>query len=82
VFFKRSLDEGNSFGKRINFSNNPKASSAPDIGSFGNNVYAIWEDSEPIPHSLILKKSTDGGHTFASKKVITSGNPIRPLVDV
>ena len=77
MFFKRSLDEGNSFGKRINLSNNPKASSA-----FGNNVYAIWEDSEPIPHSLILKKSTDGGHTFASKKVITSGNPIRPLVDV
>jgi hypothetical protein len=82
VFFKRSIDGGSSFGKWINLSNNPKTSTAPDIGSFGNNVYVIWEDSEPFPYSIILKKSTDGGHTFVSKKVITSGNPIRPLVDV
>ena len=58
VLFKRSIDGGNSFGKWINLSNNPKASTSPDIGSFGNNVYAIWEDSEPFPYSIILKKRT------------------------
>ena len=48
VFFKRSVDGGNSFGKLINLSNDPSSSTDPTIGSFGNNVYAIWRDWTPV----------------------------------
>ena len=82
IFFKRSVDGGNSFGKLINLSNNPSSSTGPHIGSFGDKVYAVWHDwTGPNDKAMILRKSSDAGHTFGSNKVISSGG-YGALVDV
>ena len=81
VLFKRSVDGRISFGKVINVSNNPGASGEPQVGAFGNNVYVIWDDTNPNSLTVILKKSSDGGHTFGNNKIITT-NGMLPLVDV
>jgi len=81
VLFKRSVDGGSSFGKVINVSNSPGASGEPQVGASGNNVYVIWDDTDPNSLTVILKKSSDDGHTFGNNKVITS-NGMLPLVDV
>jgi hypothetical protein len=41
IFFEKSRDNGTSFGNLINLSNNPGLSTAPQISSFGNNVYEV-----------------------------------------
>jgi hypothetical protein len=83
IFFKRSVDGGNSFGKLINLSNNPAGSSGATIGAFGNNVYVIWHDwTGPNDEPMVLRKSSDAGHTFGSSKIISSKGYGGALVDV
>ena len=51
------------------------------IGSFGNNVYVFWEDTDPAPYAILMRKSSDEGHTFGIKKIINSAG-VFPLVEV
>lgn len=82
VYFKRSVDGGTSFSKLINLSNNPSYGEGDAaIGSFGNNVYVFWEDTDPAPYAILMRKSSDEGHTFGIKKIINSAG-VFPLVEV
>jgi hypothetical protein len=82
VYFKRSVDGGTSFSKLINLSNNPSfGDGGAAIGSLGNNVYVFWDDANSGLFSILMRKSSDEGHTFGVKKIITSAG-VFPLVDV
>ena len=66
VMFKASHDKGKTFGKTINLSNSPGASSTnAEISTVGNNVSVSWREkfsnssSEPV-----MRISNDGGRTF------------------
>lgn len=63
VFFAKSSNNGDSFGKPINLSNNHGPSGWPKIASDGN-VYVSWVDSTPGKFDVFITKSTDGGSTF------------------
>ena len=60
MLFKRSVDAGSSFGNVIHLSNNLEASGDPQIGVSGNKVYVVWDTTDPVSLSIILKKSSDG----------------------
>jgi hypothetical protein len=44
ILFRMSSDEGNSFGKTIQLSNDSGKSYNQEISAFANNVYVVWED--------------------------------------
>src|SRR5215207_9578868 len=48
IYFKRSVDNGTSFGSTENLSNNNTGSSSfPQISTVGSNVYVAWIDTTP-----------------------------------
>ena len=65
VFFAKSSNNGDTFDKPINLSNNIGASGWPKIASDGN-IYVSWVDSTPGKFDILITKSTDGGATFES----------------
>jgi hypothetical protein len=65
VFFKKSDDNGNSFGEEIKLSNKSSSSFNQDIAAFGNSVYTVWlEKVFSGPYRVMLATSEDGGNSF------------------
>lgn len=83
VYLKISQDRGATFGDTINLSNNPASLSYnPQIVTFGENVYIVWEDDEGNSGNsdIFFIRSSDGGNTFTSKRNLSkdpsgSGSP-------
>jgi hypothetical protein len=76
LFFKKSADNGNTFGNSIVIADSNTAGSAPAVStsSDGNNLYVAWfKYTQPSP-TLFFKKSTDNGATFGEAvKIDTNG---------
>ena len=75
IFFTKSADGGNSFGKIINLSsknnentnnNTTHSSFNPQLAVSGNNVYVVWQEDDAITgnQDIFFKKSTDNGNSF------------------
>jgi len=68
VYFKKSNDNGNSFGEAIKLSNNNLSSFNQDIAAFDKNVYAVWLEKafsgSSGPYRVMLSVSEDGGNNF------------------
>ena len=85
VFFKRSIDFGDSFDKTINLSNNPDDSLDPHMITNGNGsiIYVVWTECD-IKHddpvcNILFTKSMNRGVTFTdpvkiSNVIMTSDN--------
>jgi hypothetical protein len=73
VFFTRSEDNGTSFDKIKNVSNNTSDSFNQEIAVFGDNVYVVWLDQgEGANTNILLRASADGGATFGRTVNISS----------
>jgi hypothetical protein len=73
VLFTRSEDNGTSFDKIKNLSNNTSDSFNQEIAVFGDNVYVVWLDQgEDDNTNILLKASADGGTTFG--RTVNIGN--------
>ena len=73
IFFKKSEDNGNTFSKPINLSNNPGFSEHPQIAVSKNGVFIVWADNTNSNYTEIMfTKSEDNGTTFS--KVINLSN--------
>jgi hypothetical protein len=71
IKFTKSEDNGVTFSKVINLSNNSKNSDNPEISSFNENVYMIWQESDQKntnsnnnKKNIVFKRSQDKGNTF------------------
>lgn len=71
IMFTKSEDNGTTFSKIINLSNNSKNSDNPEISSFNENVYVIWQESDQDNtnsnnnnKNIVFKSSLDKGNTF------------------
>lgn len=66
IMFTKSVDNGTTFSKPINLSNNSKNSNNVEITAFNENVYVVWQDIDQNNNkgSIIFKSSLDGGNTF------------------
>jgi hypothetical protein len=65
IYFRRSTDGGASFDKTINLSNNIGEARNPHIAVSGNTVYVTWLQITGNTTSIDLRRSTDGGASFA-----------------
>ena len=84
VYFKRSMDNGGTFGGTENLSNNTGASLSPNIATSGNNVYVIWTDNTTGNGDVYLKASLENGNKFKGKKILAKnlGNSLQPQIAV
>src|SRR5215203_5363107 len=73
VYFKKSENNGNTFSKPINLSNNTGFSEHPQIAVTKNGIYIVWADNTNSNNTEIMfTKSEDNGTTFS--KVINLSN--------
>jgi hypothetical protein len=73
IYFKKSKDNGNSFSKPINLSNNTGFSEHPQIALSKNGIFIVWADNTDSNNTEIMfTKSEDNGTTFT--KVINISN--------
>jgi hypothetical protein len=77
IFFKKSNDNGNSFGSRINLSENVGFSEHPQIASVGSHIYVVWEDDSSGEREIMFSKSSDSGKTF-SNSIVVSQDSLSP----
>src|SRR5215208_1861878 len=74
IYFKRSADNGTSFGSTQNLSVNPGNSTAAQIATYQNNVYVTWEDATTGNGDIYLKASLDNGTKFSGQKILAKNN--------
>jgi hypothetical protein len=84
TLFKASKDNGATFGKAINLSNNTGASISPQVAVSGSNVYVVWADDSTGNAEIAFVKSTDNGATFGKAINLskTPGISISPEIAV
>ena len=74
IYFKRSGDNGTTFGSLENLSNTPGNSTDPEIALYNNNVYVVWSDDSTGNGDIYFKRSGDNGTTFDSTNNISENN--------
>jgi hypothetical protein len=83
IFFRRSADNGTSFGSAENLSNNPGNSTDAQIAINQNNVYVVWADNTTGNGDVYFKRSVDNGTTFGEIENIsinTTGTSFFPQI--
>ncbi len=68
----------------INLSNDDGNSSNPEIASYKNNVYIVWNDDTLGNNEIFFKRSADNGTTFGSTEnlSVTNGSSVLPQISV
>ena len=74
IFFKKSSDDGNSFGERIQLSDNIGFSEHPQMASENDNVYVVWAYDTNVNKQIYFKKSNNGGNSFGEQMLLSDGN--------
>jgi hypothetical protein len=74
IYFKRSADNGTSFGSTQNLSTNPGNSTAAQIAAYQDKVYVVWADDSTGNGDIYLKASLDNGTKFSGQKVLAKNN--------
>jgi hypothetical protein len=71
IFFKKSSDEGNSFGEKIRLSNNIGFSEHPQMASENKNVYVVWADDTNGNKQIYFKNSNNEGNSFGEEMLLS-----------
>ena len=64
IFFRASIDSGQTFGITENLSTNNGISRSPQIEVSGQNVYVVWGNDPEGNQEIFFRASTDGGQIF------------------
>jgi hypothetical protein len=82
IFFKRSSDNGATFGDTVNLSNDMAGSGNPFIAASGNIVHVAWGGTTPGDNDIFYSKSTDAGTTFKGMKNLSNnaGMSFKPMI--
>lgn len=77
VMFRASIDNGASFGDKINLSNTTDADSDDaEIAASGNNVYVTWWERNETSDQPVLRISNDNGKTFGPLMMLATNGTI------
>ncbi len=61
VYYKRSIDGGETWSEDIRLTNDVASSFAPSIAVSGSHVHIVWQDYRNVNMEIYYKRSTDGG---------------------
>jgi hypothetical protein len=84
VFYMKSTDGGATWTPARRLTWNSGLSEASAIATdTSDNIYIAWQDGPPANREIYYKKSTDGGGTWATKKLTwNSGNSYSPDITI
>jgi hypothetical protein len=72
VFFRKSIDQGKTFGDTVNLSNMLGGAYNVQIIAIYNYVFVVWEHTPDNNGQIFFKRSVDYGNTF--DKTVSLGN--------
>ena len=84
IYYKRSTDEGVSWGADTRLTNNSAISGSPSVSVSGQILHVVWHDSRDGVNEIYYKRSTDGGVSWGADTRLTNnpGNSIWPSISV
>src|SRR5918993_5056768 len=75
IYFKKSEDQGNTFSKPINLSNNTGFSEHPQIAVSKNGIFIVWADNTNSKNTEIMfTKSLDNRTTFGEVRNLSNNS--------
>ncbi len=72
IYFKRSTDNGGSWGGNIRLTNDVDVSSSAKVSASGSHVQLIWRDVSNGFFEIFHKHSNDWGATWSNDTILTS----------
>ncbi|MDP1620985.1 MAG: hypothetical protein Q8M08_01470 [Bacteroidales bacterium] len=73
IYYKRSLDEGRTWGSETRLTNDHAESWNPCISVIGSTVHVVWNDNRiGSAYEIYYKRSTDGGKTWGTDTRLTN----------
>ncbi|MCI0448387.1 MAG: T9SS type A sorting domain-containing protein [Chlorobi bacterium] len=72
IYYKRSTDDGISWGVDARLTNDPAASGLPSISVSGSVVHVVWFDNRDGNYEIYYKHSTDGGLSWETDTRLTN----------
>ncbi len=72
IYYKRSTDEGLSWGTETRLTNNIDVSYSPSIAAYGSYVHIVWYDNRDGTHEVYYKLSTDEGVSWGPDTRLSS----------
>ena len=72
IYFKRSVDNGTTFGEIENISINTTGMSfLPQISAVGNNIYVAWVDTSTGSNEIFFRHSNNTGESFRGARELS-----------
>jgi glycine cleavage system H lipoate-binding protein len=72
IHFRKSTNNGCTFGETVDISNQNGGSADPQLAVSGDNIYVVWEHSPENNGAIFFTRSTDNGTNF--EKIRNLGN--------
>ncbi len=66
IYYKRSIDEGVTWGADTRLTNNSATSELPSVSVSGSAVHVVWYDGRDEHGVIYYKRSTDGGISWGA----------------
>jgi hypothetical protein len=74
IYYKRSTNNGLSWGEDIRLTNNLTRSWYPSLSAFDSNIHLVWSDSVDGNYEIFYKRSTDGGINWETETRLTNNS--------
>jgi hypothetical protein len=84
IYYKRSTDNGLSWGTDTRLTNNPASSNFCSLASYSSFVHVVWYDNRDGNLEVYYKRSTDGGLSWGADTRLSdlSFNSDTPFIEV
>jgi hypothetical protein len=66
IYYKRSIDDGLTWGEDVRLTNDPGNANDPSIAVSGSVVHVAWSDYRDSDWEIYYKRSTDGGNSWGT----------------
>ena len=82
IYFKRSANNGVSWGTKKKLTNSYGTPGYQAIAASGSNVYVAWQDDSTLNDEICFRRSTDTGANWDAKKRLTNNAGVseRPAI--
>jgi hypothetical protein len=76
ILMRKSTDNGKTFAKVINISNDPAGSGNPEIKVNSSSVFVVWDGTTPGSNEIFYRKSINNGSNFDGIKNLSNDGGI------
>ena len=76
ILMRKSTDNGKTFAKEINVSNDPAGSGNPEIKVNSSSVFVVWDGTTPGSNEIFYRKSINNGSNFDGIKNLSNDGGI------